>query len=59
LLKGDTTFPLQARLVASLLEGTVHGQSGDFSFTAALNGDELMLSANEKAFKLTRQPPGS
>ncbi len=57
LLKGDTTFPLDARLVASLLEGTVHGQAGDFTFTATLDGDKLMLNANGKVFELTRQAP--
>lgn len=55
MLKKDQTFTLDARVVASQLEGTVHSGGKDFPFNATLDGDKLTLHAGEKTFNLTRQ----
>jgi minor extracellular serine protease Vpr len=52
--KGGQTFMLDAHVVASHLEGSVHNNGNDFPFSATVDGDNLMVHAGEKDFNLTR-----
>ncbi|MBN2490176.1 MAG: hypothetical protein JXQ29_04945, partial [Planctomycetes bacterium] len=57
ILRGEQTFPLQARVVEGRLEGTFTHQGHDFPLSAQFEGQTLVLKTGATTYRLTRQAP--